>query len=842
MLFEFVIGVTFLCVAILSFIILNSSKRNIKRFKLIQKSNEYLGHLLESLPTSFIVTDEKRVITASNLPIRELTGYSKNELFGLNVESILTTDLAGEEIFHESHDKTEALLKSKSGKEIPVLISTSILKTEANKKAGIIYSIQDISLINKYQTELIRSETKYRKLIENAGDVLYICDYKGNFTYFNAALKKLTGYEKEDLLHKHFTVLIKEEWTERVTSFYLKQFESRRPETLYEFPIETKDKKTKWVEQTVVLIRRGDRVSGFQCIVRDISERKSSEEKIKMLVTEVAENKYRLLKESEETTRIQRVLHFQAALLKISSQQTKDLNQALKELTLKSAEALLVDRVSVWMFHESDEKLVCKMAYCRSKASFESGDAINRSDYPKYFQSLSENRFVAASDARTDFFTSELSEEYFIPLGILSVLDVPMRVKGKLIGVVCHEHIHTKRNWTHEEETFAASVADMASLVIESNSRLKAEKEAIKFSQVVKKSPAFICIATMSGNLIFINDFGKQMIGLPESADISPLTIKHLTNARGWEITVKDEWPQLKEYGFWKGEKRLKNQNDKSSIPVSVVSFLIQDIDGEGLAGYATIQNDISNQVKFEKKIRLMNEELERRVQARTKELEAFSYSVSHDLRTPLRAIYGYAKLLHEDLKNLSGQNVSMTNLILKNTEMMSRLIDDLLSFSRIGRMSTKPAEIDLNMLIDDVVSNFAGERTKFVIHKLPTIIADIPMLRQVFVNLIGNAVKYSRKAKNPEVIIGSNEDNSGNVIFVKDNGVGFDTRFRNELFKVFNRLHSEQDFEGTGVGLAIVKQIIEKHHGEVWAQSVPGKGATFFVRLPKSIDEKAAA
>jgi signal transduction histidine kinase len=245
--------------------------------------------------------------------------------------------------------------------------------------------------------------------------------------------------------------------------------------------------------------------------------------------------------------------------------------------------------------------------------------------------------------------------------------------------------------------------------------------------------------------------------------------------------------------------------------------------------------------------IYLAHHELENKVEERTaqlenvnKELEAFSYSVSHDLRTPLRAISGYSIMLKEDYEaELGTEGKRIIHNIITNAKMMGQLIDDLLSFSRLGKKELVRTQIDMQLLAKNVVNELlqSGPEDKynFNIDLLPPIKADQVMIKQVLLNLVNNAIKYSSKKTDPKIVIGSIEKETKTIYYVKDNGAGFDMAYANKLFGVFQRLHSQEEFEGSGVGLALVKRIIEKHKGEIWAEGIENEGATFYFSLPKT-------
>ena len=417
--------------------------------------------------------------------------------------------------------------------------------------------------------------------------------------------------------------------------------------------------------------------------------------------------------------RAEQIVHHQRTLVKLSKHANDGLLAVIRGMTEETAATLNVERTSIWLLSAEADELICQDLYRRSTEVHEDGLRLRTASYPAYVQAVENSRIVAANDARNDPRTNELTDSYLVPLGITSMMEVPIRLHGQLLGVICCEHVGPPRTWTLEEQDFAASLADMIALQIEANERRKAERALARVN-------------------------------------------KHLAE------TVRE----------------LRRSN---------------------------------------------------------KELQDFAYVTAHDLKAPLRGIGTLTDWIASDYADkFDAQGQEQLGLLKGRVSRMSELIDGILHYSEIGRTSRCRESVDLNGLLPEVIAQLSpSDEMKITIEDpLPTLVIEKVQLIQVFQNLIGNAIKYMDKPQG-RIRINCTSDEQFWTFSVSDNGPGIDEKYFDKIFQMFQTLTRRDELESTGIGLSVVKKIVELHGGTVWVESQIGEGTTFSFTLAK---QKAAS
>lgn len=375
-------------------------------------------------------------------------------------------------------------------------------------------------------------------------------------------------------------------------------------------------------------------------------------------------------------------------------------------------------------------------------------------------------------------------------------------------------------------------------------------RDITEIKEVEKIRNYLATIVKQSNDAIYIHNYEGKIISWNEGAEeIYGYTEGEALKMKIWNIIPAHMQPEIEAMvsNILEGKKiellETKRITKHGKLVDVLFSAAVITDPGSDQKSIAITERDITFQKKADEQIMQLNTDLKNNItqlEITNKELESFSYSVSHDLRAPLRALNAYSKIIEEDYHEVLNDDAKkLLGNIQYNALKMETLIDNLLTFSRLGRKEVDKSLIDMKEMTEGVlyeISKSVTHHAVIKIHSLPPAEADYALLHQVWMNLILNAIKYSGKKDKPEIEIGSTETENEITYYVKDNGAGFNMKYADKLFAVFQRLHTSEEFEGTGIGLAMVQRIITKHEGKVWAEGTINEGATFYFTLPKKI------
>ncbi len=385
-----------------------------------------------------------------------------------------------------------------------------------------------------------------------------------------------------------------------------------------------------------------------------------------------------------------------------------------------------------------------------------------------------------------------------------------------------------------ETQTVSQDVTDR----VRSIEDLQASEE--RFRSLIENAPVSIVLVRYQ-EVIFANPAARRLFGIGPEEEVYGHPFTDFISESEWQVLADRDLKRRLGEKVPDEYETVGCRRDGSTFPCYTAISVLNLTDGPATIAFLT---DITARKTAEAEISKLWGEMEDRVEKRTselvqanRELEAFSYTISHDLRAPLRAIDGFSGILLQQYESqLSPDIIKYLHKIRENTGRMAELLDAILELSRVGRQEIREQEVNLDdivrTVIEDLNPEMEGRNIQLDIRKLPHVMADPVMIRQAYFNLISNALKFTRDQDPAKIEIGFYEEDGKTVYYVRDNGVGFDLQYADKLFKIFSRLHDQSTFPGTGVGLAIVHRIIERHGGRIWAESAVNQGAAFYFTL----------
>ncbi len=671
---------------------------------------------------------------------------------------------------------------------------------------------------------LRNSEKKYRSFAQNFQGIIYRIRRDGTPIFYNGAMEEISGYTTHELtsMNPKWIDIVHPDDQEMVKSEFNRLLSPQCTIIDIEYRIIRKDGLIRWVHEIgqTICNERNDPI-WIHGVIYDISERKRSEE---------IQAKQRDISNSLAAT--SNLAEALSVVLDVTSEMD----------VMDSGSIYIIDRDSRFLdlidTKNLPKEVAKELAYFSTHSPFTQAILSGK---PVYIES------VGQMPQNID---DNLKKE-----GILAIATLPIISEGNIVAAIflaSRKSISIPINTRNALETIASQIG--ASI-----SRIRAE-DALRDSDeryrtFVQNFQGIAYQSKLNWKPVFLHGAIKEITGYTSEELLSEKPswkdIIHPYDFPELEAITEDSIASESKIG--KYEYRLIAKNG-DIIWVRDVWSVLTNEHGKTTSFQGSIYN-ISERKEAQNGLEKLYLDLEKRVGERTeqltlinKELTAFSYSVSHDLRTPLRHISGFANLLSKRIEKLTDKDeriLSYTQKIINSTEEMNKLIDGLLVFSRMSRVEMVKIRINFTELVQDVLNDFQIElgnrKIDVAVHFLPDIVGDPSLLRLVLVNLISNAFKFTKIRDIAKIEIGiipSKEDDKITV-YIRDNGVGFDMKYYERLFGVFQRLHKNEDFEGTGIGLATVQRVVRRMGGIIWAEGDIDKGATFYFSVPKAVDEK---
>lgn len=698
---------------------------------------------------------------------------------------------------------------------------STAVRDSAGAIVGVLASGEDVTERRRAEEALRASQKQLLQLVESIGGIVW----EGNpadwtFSFVSHPAERILGWPREcwieepDFWSRH----IHPDDRERVLRFC----EARTAEGVahrIEYRMVARDGRVVWFHDVVTVVSEGGRPTRCLGVMIDVTERMDAEQQAR--------------RQAERLRACHQVLLDLARRPDFA----EGTEEAARAVAQGAARALQVAQVSVWRLSENQARLENLATFELTSDRFTLAGDLVTAACPVYMEAMEDGLGIAAADAQTDPRTREFRDVYLIPRGIASMLDVPIRLGGRVAGILCHEHVGPPRIWTDDEKRFAAALADRLAVAFEAAGRQRAERQAHEartwLKTVVDHAPVIVLAVDTSAALTQLDGRGLAGLGL-RSDDVIGRTVADVFGV-GSDMALAARRALAGETLLIRA--RLDHHEFETRwIP-------LRDAGDDAPAGAIAIAVDVTERVAAERELESHRERLEEMVADRThqladanKDLEAFSSSVAHDLRAPLRAIDGFTQLVLESWGD-GAPDLARAYLgrVQTASARMGQLIDDLLVLSRVGLVPTRKEDVDLTALARAVAAEIEarepGRKVELRVADGLRAEGDPGLLRILLENLLSNAWKFSAVRPIAHVEVGRAQEDGG-AFFVRDDGAGFDPGAAARLFRPFSRLHPASAFPGTGLGLATVARIVGRHGGRVWADGAPDKGATVWFTL----------
>lgn len=730
----------------------------------------------------------------------------------------------------------ELKMRKKDGTPFIAAATKHATQDKFGKIVWINGALEDITERKRAEQALIESEQKYRSLVENINIGIFRSSPigKGRFIEANPAMVRMFGYKStKEFLMRSVSDLYQNP-KDRIAA--LNKIRKKGFLSAHELLFRKKD----GTPITVSITARGHRdakgnVDWIDGVIEDITERKRLEE--------------------EQRKKVAQMLRYQEQLLKLWQMKMPNFSEAIKKITEIDAKTLDVERVGFWLFAQDRSAIICEDLYLKSKNSHEKGMKLQIDAFPCYCRALEKGRIIPANDACHDHRTSEFAKKYLIPHNITSMMDAPVRLHGRVVGVVCHEHTGPIRKWTIEEQNFATSIADFISLSLETSERTRA-KETLKESEeryraIFNTANDGIVVLSPSGNIISANPqlyktfdiseeslIGSNLSKLMKVGMIPPQSLATIQHNMKERFAGKDVKPY---------EIQVYSKDNKPKT-IEISASLIRDASGKIVADLAIIR-DITERKQAEIALQEAKESAEKANKIKT----AFLANMSHELRTPMHSILGFTDILLEKEENGNKERKELLGIVKNSSDKLLHIINNLLDLSKIesGKMMVEKKAFNIIdmayrlKLTHQPVAQQKGLKLDMRINKnIPEyIICDQTKIEQIIINLLDNSIKFTHQGK-IELYLGMLEDehltkNKGILEFyVRDTGIGIEKEKMNNLFEQYLQtdMYLTRMTPGPRLGLAIVKQLTGLMKGQITVKSKIGIGTKILIRLPVDI------
>ncbi len=773
----------------------------------------------------------------------KVTGISREKLIDTDFSNYFTDPKKAQEGYLQVFEKGfvsdyPLTIKHKNGNLTDVLYNASVYKDDKGNVLGVFAAARDI-------TAQKQSSQYARSLLEASLDPLVTISPEGKITDVNEASIKVTGVPREKLIDTDFSNYFTD--PNKAREGYLQVFEKG---FVSDYPLTIKHKNGNLTDvlynASVYKDDKGN-VLGVFAAARDVTEQKWAIE-LRKVNKELAFQNKEKEKQAEELIIANKMERKQVLALALQTKDLKQINEKLKDKeqqlsnqfnAINNSNAIIEFDLNgiILGLNENFSKMLGyseKEIVGKHHSIFIVKDYVASKEYQQFWENLKNGEFIQGEFKRID----KNGKTIWLQGSYNPILDASGK-PFKILKFATDISLVRKQMLELAKQTKEIEIrAEELSLANEERRETNEYLESL-----IDSANAPIIVWDKNYKITRFNKAFENITGRTEK-DVFGETLEILFPPASVENSM-DLIKKTLEGEQMKVEEINIAHIDGSERIILWNSANIMSSDGKILIATIAQGNDITQRKQAEEEITKMNIHLEQRVIERTsqlesanKELEAFSYSVSHDLRAPLRHICGFVDLL---IKNntiqLNESGIRYLNIISESSNEMGNLIDALLTFSRLGRSELQGTKINTKTIVNHVLKSFTseleGRNVEIKIAELPDSWGDENLLNQVWINLISNALKYSRNLDKAIIEIGGKMKGEKAIFYVKDNGVGFDMKYADKLFGVFQRLHKAKDFEGIGIGLANVNRIVMRHGGNCWAESEIGKGATFFFSIP---------